>query len=115
MQKKTNDEIRTITNQVVEKALTIDNVSINKIILYGSYARGTADKESDTDIMVICDNDKDEVRMFEDAISKVIWDIGFNNDIVIQTVVSSKAFFDDWVDDLPYYRNVRDEGVVLYE
>ena len=33
--------------------------------------------------------------------------------IDISPVIKNKDHFDYWVDNLPYYRNIRDEGVVI--
>ena len=47
-------EINNILNQIVESLKAADPY---KIILFGSYAKGTATKDSDIDLMVILDND----------------------------------------------------------
>ena len=50
----TTMEINNILNQIVESLKAADPY---KIILFGSYAKGTATKDSDIDLMVILDND----------------------------------------------------------
>ena len=46
-----------LSNGIVE----IINSNIEKVILYGSFARGTNDKDSDVDIMVIVKNELDKL------------------------------------------------------
>ena len=41
--------------------------------------------------------------------------VGYEHDILVQTTFEERGFFEHWVDDMPFFRNVRDEGVVLYE
>ncbi len=115
LEKKTDEELKVITDEIVRRMLENEKLKIDKIILYGSYARGDADEGSDIDIMVLCDNTDEDVKKNEHNVFCEGWDIGYNHDIIVQTVTKSKEHFYSWVDDLPYYRNVRDEGIVIYE
>ena len=49
-----------------EKCLTDKGINISKIILFGSYANGTPDNESDIDLVIIS-NDFDGKNIFERA------------------------------------------------
>ena len=112
--KKTDAELKMITDKIVQQLLDYNNLSVAEIILYGSYARGDANEESDIDIMILCNDDKDRVQEYEKDIWHQVDHVGFDNDIMIQTVVQAKDFFDYWVDVLPFYKNVRNDGVILY-
>lgn len=112
--KKTSDELKRITDEVVKRILEDDEIIVKEIILYGSYARGTADEGSDIDIMVLCDNDSEKTDELASEVFRLADKVGFENDILIQTNVKNESFFNAWVEDLPYYRNVRNEGIVLY-
>lgn len=111
---KTEDELRTITDEVVKSILDNKKLKINKIILYGSYARGTAEEGSDIDIMVLCENKKEDVERYFLEVFNLADKVGLDHDILIQTDVQSEQFFNKWVETLPYYRNIKNEGVVLY-
>ena len=114
LKKKTNEELKRITERIVQRVLDNRDLSISKIILYGSYARGDANDSSDIDIMVLCNNDKDYVQEHERDIWHIVDHVGLDNDIMIQTVVQSEDYFDYWADALPFYKNVKNDGVVLY-
>jgi uncharacterized protein len=73
------------------KALLICRVSIHKLILYGSRARGDADSYSDLDIIVIVENDVDDE--LSDYISECAWQAGFKQGVVVVPIVYSK---DEW-------------------
>lgn len=73
------------------KALLQRNVSIHKIILFGSRARGDASLYSDMDVVVITDNTLNEQEM--DYVSDSAWESGFEYGIVVVPVVFSK---DEW-------------------
>jgi len=49
-----------------EKCLTDKGINISKIILFGSYANGTPDNESDVDLVIVS-NDFDGKNIFERA------------------------------------------------
>lgn len=114
LRKKTDKELKAITDSIVQKVLGNRSLSVSKIILYGSYARGDANDDSDIDIMILCNNDKHYVQEHERDIWHEVDHVGLDNDIMIQTVVQAEDYFDYWVDDLPFYRNVKNDGVVLY-
>lgn len=112
--KKSDKELNVITDKIVSQILKDGKLKISSIILFGSYARGTADAESDIDIMILCDDDNKIVEeRFMDVFHKVD-KIAYEHDVMIQTDIKNKHFFDKWKDDLPYYRNIMEEGVVLY-
>ena len=83
------------------------------IILYGSYARGDYNNNSDVDIMILVDLPETEIKKIENDIYDVAFEIEINTGINISPVIKNRAQFEYWVDTLPYYRNVRDEGVII--
>mgnify|MGYP002866199838 FL=1 len=82
MGKKTDEELKKITDDVVLQILKNEHLKINKIILYGSYARGDADGESDIDIMVLCDNNQEEANEYSMEIFRQADKVAFENDDV---------------------------------
>lgn len=59
---KISDDINIITKEIVEDVLELFKEKVYKIVLYGSYARGDFTKESDVDIMILLNCDKEEVK-----------------------------------------------------
>ena len=64
--------------------LMTDKISVNKVILFGSRARGDAEWDSDMDVLVIVDELTEEK---EDYISECAWEAGFECGIVLVPVV----------------------------
>ena len=83
------------------------------IILYGSYARGDYNNNSDVDIMILVALPETEIKKIENDIYDVAFEIEINTGINISPVIKNRKQFEYWVDTLPYYRNVRDEGITI--
>lgn len=88
---------------------------VEQIILYGSYARGDYTPESDIDIMLLLNCDENEVKKLQDVACRIASRIGLEEDIEVSLIMRDKMSFDQRLPILPFYRNVKREGVMLYE
>jgi predicted nucleotidyltransferase len=80
-----------------------------RIWAYGSRVKGYATEESDLDVCVVVDTLDDAI---DQAIMKIAWEIGFENDVVISTVTYSKQEFDEGpCSESPLVQNILDAGV----
>lgn len=87
---------------------------LRAVILYGSVARGTQTEGSDIDIMVLVDGDDAVLRSFWDKLSGVSTEMALKYLEVFSIIDVSYQEYNDWKDVSPFYRNVSEEGVVLY-
>ena len=87
--------------------------SIWKIMLYGSYARGTNDDESDIDYACIASGERMELQQKEMDIWHDTNKIGLDYNVVISPVVIPYDEFERYKTLLPYYRNIEREGVLI--
>ena len=88
---------------------------VEQIILYGSYARGNYSTESDLDIMLLMKCSHTEIKQFQKAVCKIASRIGLEDDIEVSLMMQDKETFEKRLAILPFYRNVKKEGVMLYE
>ena len=58
----TKSELKIVLQEVENASKQLYGDKLNKIILYGSYARGDNTEESDIDIMIILDGDIDDSK-----------------------------------------------------
>lgn len=86
--------------------------SLKDVILFGSVARGTATEESDIDIAVLLDSDSDYQH---DSLLYLVTDLNLEYDVVISIITIDNNKFNEWCNVLPFYRNVKNEGVVLWK
>ena len=87
---------------------------LKKVILYGSYARGDYDKNSDIDIMILTDFNDEELAEYRVKIREIACDLELENDIAISPVVRNIEKYNDRINIIPFYMNVQKEGVVLH-
>jgi predicted nucleotidyltransferase len=101
-------------NQILEliKNSVIATAPNAKLVLYGSYARGTNTKDSDIDLLILLD--KDKVSWPEEKrITYPLYDIEFETGTQISPVVLSARDWEAKHKITPFYKNIAREGIVL--
>lgn len=114
MKKLVNPELKTMLMELAGMLQRVYQDKLKAVILYGSTARGTATDESDVDVMVLIDGDDQELRAFEDELSDVSTDISMKYFKVFSIIDVSYQEYMNWMKVSPFYRNVSEEGVILY-
>lgn len=112
---KENELIQRVTRKVVDRAIEAYGDKINRIILYGSYARGDFTSESDVDVMILINCKHEELSNYRRTITKIASDISLDDDIEVSVVLEDIYTYQKWLDTLVFYQNVNKDGVVLYE
>ena len=105
-----SDEMR---EELVQGLTDIFRNNISMIILYGSVARGDATQQSDVDIAIVVKNQMDDAtkRRF------LCWaaDLDIRYERVFSIVDILEGNMKKWENVLPYYQNVKKEGIVLWK
>ncbi len=114
LEKKSENEITTIITEIVNETKELLKEDIYKIVLYGSCARGDYNSESDIDIMIIMNCEKESILQYRKQISKVASRIGLKNDIEISLLLRDRSTFKQNETVLPFYKNIQKEGIILY-
>ena len=102
-----------IMEDFAKNARKILGNSLDSVIVYGSYARGDYSEFSDIDVMLLVSLGDEDIKKISDQISDLAFDFMMKYGVDISPVITNTDHFNYWVDNLPYYRNVRDEGVKL--
>jgi len=105
-----------ILNEFVNGTYDILGDRVKKIILYGSYARGDYSNESDIDIMILTDLSDGEIVEYRTILSDFAFDLEWDSDckIMFSPIIKNIDKFNYWVDTMPFYINIQNEGVVLH-
>lgn len=100
-----SEEIKEILNRVRENLAEKFHDNLRCLILYGSWAKGTARKDSDIDLLAVFERLEAEVIK---SIHDMVW--GADRDITIEP-----ARLDDFRDEkLPLYTAIKREGEVIW-
>ncbi len=80
-----------------------------RVIMFGSQARGDADKESDIDLLVILPViDARTTRLASD----IAWEVGFDAGRVISAIPDTKEQMKRFAF-LPFYQTIKREGIAI--
>ena len=106
----TYTQLHQVTNQMAQCYHDIYGADIVGIFLYGSYARGDYDNQSDIDIAAIVKGSRLDLQNKLKAVWDISADIGLENDVVVSPTVIPYDEFEEYKEKLPYYRNIAREG-----
>ncbi len=114
MEQIRSDQLKNMLQELSELLRQAYGDKLRAVILYGSVARGTQTEGSDIDIMVLVDGDDAVLRSFWDKLSDVSTEMALKYLEVFSIIDVSYQEYNDWKNVSPFYRNVSEEGVVLY-
>lgn len=102
-----------ISEELISGLCGIFGDDIRQIILYGSVARNEATAESDIDIAIILNGSlSGDVR---DAFLEFSAHLDLKYEKVFSIIDIDRRNMEKWGDVLPFYRNIREEGVILWK
>ena len=102
-----------IYDELVRGLLSVLPAQLDRIVLYGSAARGTAGPDSDIDIAVFVSDRLSPQQ--QDALSDLIVDLNLEYDKVFSVVDIDHQTYLKWREVTPFYQNVDREGIVLWK
>lgn len=99
-------------NEMSEQIGMIYGKTLEKVILYGSYARGDQTSESDVDIAIVI-KEGNTARM-HDALLDLVVDYELELAVTLSVVPIDYNNYTEWIRVLPFYKNIEREGIVLW-
>lgn len=111
---KTETKINKLLDELKEKINWIFKDNLVQIILYGSYARNEQTSESDVDIIILTNLDIRDFTFYEESITKISVDLSLKYDLVVQILLKNASQYNKYLEVLPFYKNIRSEGKVIY-
>ena len=98
--------------EMVETAQRVFGLRLRQVVLYGSYARGEDDEESDVDLLIVADEARGEGR---DRIIELMSDLCLRiGTLIVPAMVETKHW--GWLveQEAPIAINIQREGRVLW-
>ena len=105
------NQLDEIIGRIVTFSREIFGEKFESVVLYGSYARGDYDEESDIDIMIMVDMSREELVKYRKIMSNFCADIDLQYNVLLASKLQSRSFFEQWKNSLPFYQNVIREGI----
>lgn len=102
-----------ILQELVRGILSVMQENVVQIILYGSVARGDQTEESDVDVALLVNGSLNPEM--EERLSDFIVDMDLKYDKVFSVIDINMDKFTEWENVLPFYQNVKKEGIVLWK
>jgi predicted nucleotidyltransferase len=109
-------EVNQILDEYVNGLMKLFEKDIKRIILYGSYARGEEENESeksDIDIMILVDVPEEELKVIQKKVLDFSYDVDLKYDILLSPIVENINNYNSRVRYMQYYKNIEKEGVIL--
>jgi len=104
-------------NEVAQKVLDAAKKSLGdkleKVVLFGSYARGDYDEDSDVNFFILANVPQEEANKWRGEIRKKLPGIDLEYDLLISLHVTGTEIFYKFRDVLPFYSNIAQEGVEI--
>lgn len=108
------NQIESMENKIVDKYQKIFGNNLKKIILYGSYARGDYNEESDFDVLLLVSNPRNQLDDYNEINAEASCDITLEYGILISPIIENEEFYNEYADVSPFFKNVQKDGVMIY-
>ena len=107
----TQSEAIAILSEAFERSKAVFGNSLVNAYLYGSFARGDYDDESDVDILLTVDKSDSDIRLYNKSLAKIDSDLSLDHNITVTVMVKPVEQFNLFAEISPFYRNVINEGI----
>ena len=105
--------LQAVLSTVTQKARETFDGTLKSVILFGSYARGDYDVESDIDIMLLVDMPAEKLATYRKVIIEQLTDVDLEYGVYTSVKLQDLPTFEKWKDTLPFYQKVLAEGVLV--
>lgn len=109
----TENQLNKLLKTVSARSKEIFKENLNTVILYGSYARGDYDSESDVDIMIIVNLPKEKLCEFRKELDNLCGSLLYDYGVVVSITERDAETYYRYIDVLPFYQNINRDGVKI--
>lgn len=111
--RKRNPILISAIREMCIKIADLYGSKLDSILLYGSYARGEEEPESDVDIALIIKEPDNDIT--HDAMTDIVVDYELDQGVILSVISIELDQYKKWGSESPFYRNIAKEGVVLWK
>ncbi|MCR4594573.1 MAG: nucleotidyltransferase domain-containing protein [Clostridiales bacterium] len=107
------DTLNAIIHEVLSYAENVFGNQLVKAKLYGSFARGDYDEESDVDILLLVKTDNHDLSEYEKELSDFSFELSMKYRTLVSPFLQDNEIYERYKDVYPFFMNVENEGVDL--
>ena len=104
-----DEKVKSLIDKIKAPLIKMYGEKIKKVILYGSYVRGNATRDSDIDILVLVDESLNPFEVRE-SLSDLLFDIVLEEGELVSVIAVPEHFYESY--NSPFMLNVKKEGVI---
>ena len=106
----TQNEVRSIINQLSESINRLFPQNHPDVILFGSYARNDEGEDSDIDVLYLVDATRQQIADRNWQVGEAAANLLLEHNIVVSPIVENRNYFHAH-SYLPFFKNIQREGV----
>lgn len=107
----TQNQALVILKEAFAAGKSIFQDKLNTGYLFGSYARGDYDDESDVDIVLFVNLSQLEISDYGKAIAKISSELSLKYDVTVSILVKPYEYLIKYSELIPLYKNITKEGL----
>ena len=107
--------LEAVKKATVEEIPAIFDDDCRQIILFGSCARGDYTVNSDVDIAILTNSDREKAKQYSSQVDDVAAKIGVDTTAVVNFVCLPYKEYQEKKGWYPFFKNIDKDGIVLYE
>lgn len=105
------DQLERVLDEMQTGLSGIFGSELEQVLLYGSYACGDQDEESDIDVLALVDMPKEQLARYRRPVNHMSSDIDLKHDVFLSIKLQDVDTFRRYAEVLPFFQNVIREGI----
>lgn len=103
--------LKQVLRKTKEELAAVFGDGLLDVLLYGSYARGDQDAESDIDVLALVNLSREELTAYRRRISDFSSRMDLEYDVLLSIKLQDAETFYRYGQTLPFFQNVQKEGI----
>lgn len=109
----TKSQLNEIMQRTAAELKNLFGSKLNSVILFGSYARGDFDEDSDIDILILVDLPAEKLSAYRTGIDSLCSSLLFEYGVVVSAIEKDIKTYNNYANILPFYKNIAKDGVKI--
>ena len=101
-------------SEINKKMIELFGKKLKEIFLFGSYAKNKQTKDSDIDFFIIVDDTEENLKARKYKIADIMAELSLRFDLLVSITEETYNRFRKYMDILPFYKNIYEEGIKIY-